>query len=103
MATEKVAPTVKPGKGPAKPPAPRPQAPARPSGDDNKSRLMKYLGEVQVELRKTTWPTKAEVIAQTKVVIALLIAVGSFMYVWDLVLSWIFSLLRTLLGVPHSS
>ena len=103
MATEKAAPTVKPTKGPAKPPAPRPQAPTRPTGDSSRARLLKYLGEVQTELRKTTWPTKAEVIAQTKVVLALLLAVGTFMYVWDMVLAGIFYGIRALLGIPHAS
>ena len=101
MATEKIAPTVKPSKSPAKPPAPRPQTPARPAGEGARKRLTKYLGEVQVELKKTTWPTRAEVISQTKLVIALLIAVGTFMWAWDSILAVIFTLLRQLLGVPH--
>ena len=98
MATDKGVATVKPTKAA---PAPRPQAPPRPASDASGQRVMKYLHEVQTELRKTSWPTKAEVIAQTQVVLGLLVVVGVFIAGWDFILGQIFHALMWLLGVRN--
>ena len=82
MATEKSVASVK---------APRP-------GESPFQRWGKYLGEVRAELKKTTWPTRAEVIAQTKVVLGLLVIVGVFIATWDFILGLIFRVLLRLLG-----
>jgi len=44
----------------------------------------RYLGEVRMELRKTTFPTRPELIAQTQVVIGLVVMVGVFIWVMDM-------------------
>src|SRR5436305_13820565 len=65
--------------GPARP------APAKKDGAYQK--LAKYLQEVQVELKKTTWPDKPKLIASTKVVLGAVIVVGLYLYVIDVVLT----------------
>lgn len=49
-------------------------------------RAARYLGEVRMELRKTTFPDKPELIASTQVVLGLVVMVGIFIYLLDLVL-----------------
>ena len=88
MATEKTVSTVKP--------KPAPSAPAQ--GSPNKA--AKYLGEVREQLRKTNWPTRAELISQTQVVLGVLVVVGVFIAAWDFVLAAIFRGLLNLMGVP---
>ena len=97
MATDRSAATVKPGKDRVKPAA----APARTGGAGNGlvPRAKKYLSEVMTELRKTTWPTKQELISQTQVVIGLLIVIGVFISVWDWILGQIFRGILTMLGI----
>jgi len=92
MATEKA------GKGPA-----RPQASTRPSADGGLQRTGKYLSEVRAELKKTTWPTRQEVIVQTQVVLGLLVVVGVFIATWDFILGQVFFLVLRLLGVELNS
>jgi preprotein translocase subunit SecE len=96
MATEKSVATVKPTKGPA-----RPQAPAQSGGDGTVQRSAKYLGEVRSELKKTTWPSKPELIAQTQIVIGLLVIIGVFIATWDFLLGQIFRLLLMAIGVKN--
>ena len=98
MATERSAVTVKPAKDRVKPSA----APARTGGPNASTgflpRARKYLMEVQTELKKTTWPTRQELISQTQVVLGLLLVIGVFIALWDFVLSQIF---RVILAVLH--
>jgi preprotein translocase SecE subunit len=89
MATEKSVGTVKPA------PA------ARQGGPSPLDKAKKYLGEVQTELKKTTWPTKADLKAQTSVVLGLLAVVGVFIYVWDNVLGLIVRGLFKMMGVEQ--
>lgn len=116
MSTEKSASTVKP-KGDRVPPSSstpgrsggaagtpgRGSAAASPGqkGPGFVQKASKYLGEVRTELRKTTWPTKPELVAQTQVVIGLLVVIGVFIFVWDLALTWIFRGIMAALGVPN--
>lgn len=93
MATEKTVSTVKPK---------RPQAPAARTGSEGPpNKIAKYLGEVREQLRKTNWPTRSELIAQTQVVLGVLVVVGLFIWVWDTILSAIFRGILSLIGVPH--
>jgi preprotein translocase SecE subunit len=85
MATEKSVGAVKPV---AQPGAPGPLDKAK-----------KYLGEVQTELKKTTWPTRSELISQTQVVLGLLVVVGVFIFVWDKVLGLLLMGLFKILGI----
>jgi len=65
--------------GPAKP------APAKKDGSYQK--LVKYLQEVQAELRKTTWPDRPKLIASTKVVLGAVFVTGLYLYVIDTILT----------------
>jgi len=47
---------------------------------------LQFLREVRVELKKVTWPSRAEVIGSTAVVIVASFAVSFFLGVVDLVL-----------------
>lgn len=49
--------------------------------------LRRYLGEVGVELRKTTWPRKADWIASTQVVIGTVLLTGLYLAFLDAMLS----------------
>ena len=92
MATEQTVSTVKPK---------RPQAPAATPSGGTPNKAVKYLNEVREQLRKTTWPTRQELIAQTQVVLGVLVVVGIFIYAWDMVLGAIFRGILNLLGVRH--
>jgi preprotein translocase subunit SecE len=52
-------------------------------------KLNRYLNEVRVELKKTTWPSKQELIASTEVVLGVVIVVGLYIALTDGLLSWI--------------
>ena len=65
--------------GPAKP------APAKKDGSYQK--LVKYLQEVQAELKKTSWPDRPKLIASTKVVLGAVIVTGFYLFVIDWVLT----------------
>ncbi len=56
-------------------------------------RLKTFLGEVVVETKKVTWPSKDEVVATTVVVIAASFVFGIFLYIFDLlflnVVKWV--------------
>jgi len=87
MSTEKSAATVKPA---AKP---------KPAGNGPFQRGQKYLGEVMTELKKTSWPSRAELISQTQVVLGVLVAVGVFIWIWDFILTKIFEGILRVLGI----
>jgi preprotein translocase subunit SecE len=71
--------------GPAKP------AQAKKEGPFQK--LSKYLQEVQIELKKTTWPDKAKLTASTKVVLGTITAIGLYLYGIDLLLNQVMRLI----------
>ncbi len=59
-----------------------------------KQKVVDYLKETQAELRQVTWPTKAELIGSTIVVIFVTIILAAFIYVVDKLLETIiFSIL----------
>jgi preprotein translocase subunit SecE len=65
--------------------ATKPTTIARKDGPIQK--LTRYLHEVRVELKKTTWPPRPELIAATKVVLGTVIVVGVYMGVLDFLLT----------------
>jgi preprotein translocase SecE subunit len=65
--------------GPAKP------APAKKDGSYQK--LVKYLQEVQAELKKTSWPDRPKLMASTKVVLGAVIVTGIYLFLIDWVLT----------------
>ncbi len=52
-----------------------------------------YLGEVQVEFKKVTWPTQQETIAGTISVMVLVVVVAIGLFGVDSVLAWLMTLL----------
>ena len=51
-----------------------------------------FLGEVQVELKKCTWPTRPELLESTVVVIVAILILGAVVGFSDLVLNMILRL-----------
>jgi preprotein translocase subunit SecE len=84
---EKSEATIKPKKEKPRAGAPAHSAAAR---DNFFGRIARYLREVQVELRKTTWPSKSELIASTQVVLGLLVVVGVYIWAVDVILAFLF-------------
>ncbi len=52
-------------------------------------RWKKFLGEVRMELRRTTWPSRNEVRNTTLVVLVTVFIFAAFLGIMDLVLSWV--------------
>ena len=50
-------------------------------------RLFEFIGEVRAELKRVTWPSKAEVYATTLVVIATSVVFGLYLFGVDLLLN----------------
>lgn len=50
-------------------------------------RLFEFIGEVRAELKRVTWPSKAEVYATTLVVIAVSLLFGLYLFGIDLLLN----------------
>jgi preprotein translocase subunit SecE len=67
----------------SKPSSPRPAASPRNKDGNLIERFQRYVREVIVELKKTTWPTKTELINSTKVVIGLVVVVGIYLAIVD--------------------
>jgi preprotein translocase SecE subunit len=76
--------------------SPAPVRPARPGGQArtaNGRAVTEFVQGVISEMRRVTWPTREEWIAATILTIALVVGVGVFTYLVDLILGWIFSFL----------
>jgi preprotein translocase subunit SecE len=52
-------------------------------------RMQRYIREVIVELKKTTWPTRTELMNSTKVVIGTVVVVGIYLAAVDFALTQI--------------
>jgi preprotein translocase subunit SecE len=50
-------------------------------------RVKKYVGEVVVEAKKVTWPSKEELRESTTVVLVAVFIISVFIYVVDIVIS----------------
>ena len=60
------------------------------------NRITRYFKEVRAELRKVTWPTRAEVLRMSSIVMAVLVIGSAFMALVD----YVFSLLmRFIIGL----
>lgn len=57
-------------------------------GIPTRGRIVQFLSEVIVELKKTTWPTPKEAWRLTTVVLGVLIVIGIYVGLVDFVLSW---------------
>ena len=63
------------------------------------ARLHDFLGEVKVELKKVTWPRRAEVWVTTSVVIVTVFVFGIFLSTIDLIFTWMRNELFKALGL----
>jgi preprotein translocase subunit SecE len=52
-------------------------------------KLVTFLKEVRIELKRVTWPTRQEAIKHTLVVIGLSLAVAAFLGGLDFLFSWL--------------
>jgi len=61
-------------------------------------RFGNFLKDVKSELKKVTWPSRAEVTSTTIVVIAATIFFGFYLFFMDLVFSWLITKIQALVG-----
>jgi len=61
-------------------------------------RLGNFLKDVRAELKKVTWPARSEVYSTTIVVIAATIFFGFYLFLMDVVFSWIIGKVQALFG-----
>ncbi len=52
-----------------------------------KEKIIAFFQDVVKEMKKVTWPTKAELIESTKIVIVVCIVLAAFTYVIDMLIS----------------
>ena len=61
-------------------------------------RIGKWLKELKVELKKVQWPTRKQTVNNTLIVLACVVVVGLFIWVFDFVAGNAIELLISLLG-----
>jgi preprotein translocase subunit SecE len=61
-------------------------------------RFGNFLRDVRAELKKVTWPSRAEVTSTTVVVIAATIFFGFYLFLMDVVFSWLIGKVQGLFG-----
>ena len=62
------------------------------------SRIAKWLRELKSELKKVQWPSKKQTINNTMIVIACIIVVGLFIWIFDFIAGGAIKGLISLLG-----
>lgn len=60
----------------------------------NLPRFADFLVSVESELEKVTWPTRHEVVQATVVVLCMMFFLGLFLFLIDLIWTWLFSLIH---------
>ncbi|UCC77242.1 MAG: preprotein translocase subunit SecE [Anaerolineales bacterium] len=60
------------------------------------NRITRYLKEVRAELRKVTWPSRAEVLRLSTIVMVVLLISSAVMALVDYAFSW---LMRLIIGL----
>lgn len=55
-----------------------------------KEKIINFFQDVVKEMKKVTWPTKAELLESTKVVIVVCIVLAVFTYVIDIIINQAF-------------
>ena len=55
-----------------------------------KDKIKKFFEDVVKEMKKVTWPTKAELMESTKVVIIVCLILAGFTYVIDMLINQVF-------------
>jgi preprotein translocase subunit SecE len=61
-------------------------------------RLSNFFKDVRAELKKVTWPSRQEVYSTTIVVIAATIFFGFYLFLMDVVFSWVLSQIKSFFG-----
>lgn len=61
-------------------------------------RFLSFLREVRAELRKVTWPSRNEVYSTTIVVIFATIFFGFYLFLMDVVFSWVITRVKDFFG-----
>jgi len=56
------------------------------------NRITKYFKEVRAELRKVTWPSRAEALRLSAIVMVVLVVASAFMALVDYAFSWLMRL-----------
>ncbi len=56
-----------------------------------KEKIIKFFEDVVKEMKKVTWPTKAELVESTKIVIVACIILAGFTYGIDMLISLVLS------------
>lgn len=56
-------------------------------------RLRRFIEETRSELQKVTWPTRRETVNLTVIVFVVGAAVGTYIFVFDVVLAWVVTFL----------
>jgi preprotein translocase subunit SecE len=60
------------------------------------NRVTRYLKEVRAEMRKVTWPSRAEATRLSTIVVVVLVAASAFMALVDYAFSWLMRLIVSL-------
>lgn len=55
-----------------------------------KDKIINFFQDVVKEMKKVTWPTKAELFESTKVVIIVCLVLATFTYIIDFLISQVF-------------
>jgi preprotein translocase subunit SecE len=61
-------------------------------------RFTSFLREVRAEMKKVTWPSKNEVYSTTVVVIFATIFFGFYLFLMDVVFSWLITKVKDFFG-----
>ena len=56
-----------------------------------KEKIIRYFDDVVKEMKKVTWPTKAELKESTNVVIVVCLLIAAFTYVVDMIVTKLFT------------
>jgi preprotein translocase subunit SecE len=54
-----------------------------------KEKIIKFFEDVVKEMKKVTWPTKAELVESTKIVIVACLILAGFTYVIDMIINMV--------------
>ncbi|HTW85035.1 MAG TPA: preprotein translocase subunit SecE [Candidatus Sulfotelmatobacter sp.] len=79
--------------GPSRPQASRPTPSRTPARAANAVRTQEFVQGVISEMRRVTWPSREEWVGATLLTLALVIGVGVFTYLCDLLFGWVFTFL----------
>jgi preprotein translocase subunit SecE len=61
-------------------------------------RFINFLKDVRAEVKKVSWPTRNEVYSTTLVVIIAMVFFGVYLYVMDVLFSWVLLKIKAFFG-----